>query len=1129
MSCCKAKATCRLGAAIIGKRQTMIKTMISHAGEDDSFVDYLYEKLDRANLGLDIFVDHKRNLAGDDAQRMIEEARKSIVFIPVLSNFAVPKGFFTNELKTAMDSKTTYIFPIRFNCDTDKIPNHIRIAFSAHDRVSGKLYLDFSNTAEWSLKSEELVKAIITKLTELDIYRKDEFFYQDVEHIDKIVSRENPSHAEIKMMVDVFLIKEAYQYYFFKRLKNLAWLRYLKIYGFFGRNPRPFEVENQTGSYSVPRWSVLDYLEWCSVQVKQGQDPKHGEALIDIIRSVSSFRDPDGKRIDNNITDWVFIKIIANLPSQFVQVKDIEMIAKFLESRWDNTLAGSEIGKNLLPALLSQGEKEKSLKLFGIVTAVKWSNRIGDFEPDSVIDAFWLNEILERNKDKLESFCPEEASEILLSRIAEIVERKPIEFSVFEIAAVEDHPQNELHKGGSPNILVRATRDLLNALVKKDLAIANGVLGELLGRKHPIFRRLALCVVGMNWETCSGLYSHFAGRQIFNDHDIKHEVYILLRNNFSSFPKEEKEKVIGWIELGPDRSDGEEYSEAQLAYWRQQWLSALIPSGYPRVIELYEKYKAITKIDPDHPDFSSYMEMGWGPDPSPIAVDILLEKNNSEIASYLITYKDTERKWKAPSREGLENALFEAVKSHPTKFDFNLKPFLSVPINYQCEIIRGFRKAWEEKRDIAWGHVLAFCRGLVSTSEFWEPSREDKERIYRDIFISGIADLITEGTKDDSRAFIPDHLPTAEDMLLTVLAKVAPGLERSDDLLFDVLNSAKGRLLTALVNYSLRVARLSAVGTTTKWAEKIKTEFTRRLDRSIEPDLKFSLTLGRYLPNLYYLDGQWVETNIGLIFPKEIEEHWQAAMEGYLLGGRVYSHIYDLMSKNSHYEKAIGTKFRNKEVRKRLLHHLCIGYLIEKESISSKLSPFRECIDQWNTEDINEMISFFWSQREYLLEKEGSGGTANQLELANKQRPRILDFWKVLYNLLRTKAGYSEGEQKVASDLVRLSCYLEGIDAETLNWLMFSAMYVEKNYNSSFFIEYLLRLSDPNPHEVGIVYVEMLNAATPVFDQNNIRNIVTKLYERGEAASANRICNIYGNRGIEFLRDIYEQHKPEKG
>jgi hypothetical protein len=126
----------------------MIKSMISHASEDNPFADYLYEKLERANLGLDIFVDHKRNLAGDDAQRMIDEAKASIVFIPVLSNFAVTKDFFLNEIKTAIGNKATYIFPLKFNCDDDKIPADIKIAFSTHDRVTGKLYLDFSKRAE---------------------------------------------------------------------------------------------------------------------------------------------------------------------------------------------------------------------------------------------------------------------------------------------------------------------------------------------------------------------------------------------------------------------------------------------------------------------------------------------------------------------------------------------------------------------------------------------------------------------------------------------------------------------------------------------------------------------------------------------------------------------------------------------------------------------------------------------------------------------------------------------------------------------------------------------------------------------------------------------------------------------
>jgi len=1104
----------------------MIKTMISHAREDDAFVDYLYEKLDRENLGLDIFVDHKRNLAGDEAQRMIDETKRSIIFVPVLSNAAVKKDFITNEIKTALDSPSTYVFPIKLNCNDDKIPSEIKIAFSTHDRVSGVLYLDFSKRDEWNIKFEELLKAVVAKLTDLNMYQKDEFFYQDVEHIDKILSRDNPSPAEIETMIDVFLRKEAYQHYFFKRLKKLSWLSFLKIYGFCDWNPKPVQVENQTGYYKVPRWSVLDYLEWCSTQIDEGKDPKYGETLVDIVRSVSRYRDEDGARIDNHITDWVFIKIMANLPDRFVKVSDIEMIQEFLESRWDTTLVSSEIGSNLLPALLDRQQKEKVLKLFDIVASVRWTNESGDIEPASLIDTYWLNDLLERNKATLASIYSEEAGAILVRRMAEITERKPIEFNNVQIVAIEEHPQNELHKDRFQNVLVRATRDLLNALVRKDPQIASDVLKELLQREHSIFRRLAISVVGSNWEVCADLYQLFAGRHILNDYSLKHEIYVMLRDNFGSLSTEEKDRIIDWIELGPVDSENEQFDEAYLASWRQRWLSALVPSGYEKAIELYQKYKNVTGVDPEHPDFSSWTEVGWGPDPSPIAVNILLEKSNSEVAGYLASYRDNSRKWKAPSKEGLENALFEAVRSDPKKFGADLQPFVSIPIDYQREIIRGFRKACEEKKDIDWMNVLTFSKQIVSNAEFWARRRQGTERNYRDVVISEIADLLTDGTKDDSTAFQPNYLPIAEDILLTMLASIETQAESSDDLLFQVLNSAKGRLLTALVNYSLRVARLSNTEASIKWPEKVKVEFTRRLDRSVEPDLRFSTTLGRYLPNLYYLDRQWVESNINRIFPKEIEEHWQAAMEGYLLGSRVYSHIYDLISGNNHYDKVVVTEFPSNEVRKQLIHHLCIGYLLEKEDLRGKGSPFHKCIDRWNADDVLEMISFFWAQREYLVEKETSNAQANQVELMSKQKVRILDFWRVIFEILRNKGKYAESEERIASDLATLSCYLEALDAENLEWLKLSAKYVEKNFNSRFFIEYLLRLCDVSISQVGVVYLEMLEYSTPAYHQDHIRSIVTKLYEAGEIEAANRICNIYGSRGIDFLRDIYERYNP---
>jgi len=1108
----------------------MIKAFIAHASSDDAFVNWLKGRLQREDWGLDIFVDHDSNLPGDDAQNMIEEVKKSIIFIPVLSNVSVDRLFFKGEIRTAHNSLITNVFPIKRSCDDAKIPPGIKIEVLEDGGVQGKIWADFSNENEWPLQYQKLINGIASKLLELAMDRKgDEFFYQNVRHIDTILAQNDPSPEEIKTMTEVYLKgKEAYQLYFFRRLKNLNWLKYLKAYGFFAHNPKPVEVENQTGSYRVPRWSVLDYLEWCSEKIGEDTDSKYGEDLMEIIRSVFNYRDENGNRIDNHITDWVFIKILANLPDHFVEMDNIEMFRQFFDSRWGSTLVSSEIGRKLLPILLGHKQKGKALKLLDIVTSLKWIDRNGEAEPSCLMETYWLNDLLEKNMSKMSSLCSIEAAIILIKRIAEITERKEIEFNIFQIPAIEDHPQNDLHNDRLQDIFVRASRDLLNAAVRKDFKRVESRLSNLFEREHPIFKRLAISIVSTNWKTYSGLFWSFAGRHMLNDYNLKHEVYTLLRDNFAYFSQEEKNNIIRWIELGPEREDNEngEHSEERLAYWKQSWLSAIVPSGNARVTELYQKYRRITGVDPGHPDFGSWIELRAGPDSSPIGIDMLIQKNNTETAAFLNNYKEDDRKWGGPSREGLEEALFQAVKSNPAKFEADLESFIAIPLNYQCELIRGFRKVWEERKDIDWHNILEFCRRIISPKGFWERSYQKSEYHLRDRIVSEIADLLIEGTKDDSRAFQEEHLPVAEELMLAVLGKLETNLQNSEDLMLDVLNSAKGRLLSALVNYSLRVARLNEDSeATVRWPKNVKTEFSRRLDRTIEPDLKFSATLGRYLPHLYYLDKEWFQSNVNRIFPRESEEHWQAAMEGYLLGGRVYDHLYELLKVNSHYEKAIGTEFKNKEVRKHLVHHLCIGYLVGKEDLDDSNSLLIKCLTEWRITDVLEMLSFFWVQREYIGEYKTENNSEENLTGAKSdQKERILDFWRIIYERLKNKANYTDDEERIICDLGKLSCFLEKVDDEALAWLKLSARYIEKDFNSSFFIEYLSRLVDVSAHEVSVIYLEMLDYATPNYDKEYIKSIVTKLYSSGEIENANKICNIYGSRGLEFLRDIYDQH-----
>jgi hypothetical protein len=63
---------------------------------------------------------------------------------------------------------------------------------------------------------------------------------------------------------------------------------------------------------------------------------------------------------------------------------------------------------------------------------------------------------------------------------------------------------------------------------------------------------------------------------------------------------------------------------------------------------------------------------------------------------------------------------------------------------------------------------------------------------------------------------------------------------------------------------------------------------------------------------------------------------------------------------------------------------------------------------------------------------------------------------------------------------------------------------------------------------IGEIYLKMLEKITPDFDKKHIRSTVEFLYNTGTQEDADKICNIYGSRGYEFLRDLYEKYNVSK-
>ncbi len=1096
----------------------MIKTFITKTSADNKLAFWLKERLERENLGLDVFVWEHELKCGDEAQRMIDEVKRSIVFIPILSDASVQRDFVRNEIHTALDTETVNIFPVKIDLKDDSaVPEGIRIAFEASDRVQGLILADFSEESEWETKYEDLRNAIVNRLLELGLYYRDNAFYQDAENIDHILSRAVPTACEIKIMVDVYLRKDSFQDYFFRNLDSPNWLRYLCHYGFFAgtRNPKPVEVPEQTGYYHVPHWPALHYFLRTAREFLEHPDQGTGQMLMKIVRSVSDYRGY-GERIENYHTDRAFVEIMAELPVDLLEAQDMDRIGVYLRSKWRASgLVGSEVGKSLLPKLLREQATSLAARLLSIAIDYEVHEQNDHKEFVSPMDNFWLSELMEKNEPTIRELFPLKAARIVLNKIEHIVSTSTGQFHAILIPAIEDHPQNRFPMRYQ-NMLVRAARDFVDSAADREAEETRSLLQDLLHKKHPIFLRIALHTISTHWSKYSDLFWPLLQSELLTNVALKHELYELLSNNHARFSEEQLDRVLRWIETRSywtpaDGFESEHDEQTYRAFQKLEWLSALKQSTHRKAVDTYERYLALAGEEPEHPGFSTWMGDVQVASISPIEVPEILQQDSREIARYLIEYRDQGEWYGEPSREGLVDAFRVAVRNEPQKFSADLAPFLQLPPYYLYYLLWGFKDAWDGKRDFDWQAVLSLCLELAETDSFWMgPSKKDLDS--PGWLVSQVADLIEAGTRDDSHAFDQSLLPLAEKLLISLLEKAPSHMYEEYDLMTAVLNSPKGRVLAAAVNYSLRCARLRKdEDPSTRWAPAVKGDFTRRLGRSFDDSLEFSVTLGEYLINLHWLDKDWVAGRINEILPQDNEKHWRAAMIGYLWPGRLRRDLYKLLRDNGHYAKALETDFGEAHIRERLIQHLTIAYLWGDEELAEPESLFTRLVKLWRSDDLKEIITYLWMQR---------GG------LEGEQQSRVLSLWRYLFGGYSVKQELEDDEASLVSDLSKLTVYLDLIDPEALEWLRFCARHFRTEQDAWFFVEYLDNLVASSPHEVGLIYLEMLeNDIYPTFNRDHIVHIADTLYAEGEKELADRICNSYGSRRYDFLRGSYEQHR----
>jgi len=964
-------------------------------------------------------------------------------------------------------------------------------------------------------------------------YRKDERGYKQLEHVVRQWNRElnqvsgylYGSFEDIGGLIERYdkssesklfqIIRndKPLEDYAFKKLAEcedpLSWLMPLRSMGYFAgeKNPPPQEVKGQPGFYTIPFWNVLPYLEYVATKNREKPLPEITDVLAEVVDSIISYRDKNGERVDNYRTDWFATKIIFMLPYNIWNEKHIDFIGTAIQTTFGGLLIQNEIGKSVLPALIDNKAVALILKLLEVILGYKKTTGKTGEKIKPVMDEHWLRDALEKFKKNIAELCGPEAGEIGIKIIKKELKEEEGKFLYIWIPTIEDSSRNQFPDKYECQ-LVFFVRDMFaNSRPEKIRDMVEG----LLRKEHSIFKRLAVHTINRYYEEFNDLFWNWQGNPL-DEHSCKHELYELLKDNCLSFSKEQINKVLGWIESKDYGKYDEERADRALAYYKKEWLSTLLETNNPDVLSKYAEYdkKEPTKLD--HPGLLTWSE-SWVGDISPIQPDELLKKSNEEIAEYLKTWKEEDR-WHGPSQDGLRDCLKQCVSKNPKKFTENMGPFLEVQRIHQQSILRGFCEV-RNAAEISWKDVLEFVTKIIESDEFWNEKYEKEGYNYRDWIISSIAELIENRANYEGNIFGDELLPQVGKILLTLAEKTQAERPQMKRLIDSVLNSPKGKVFSAMIHYSFCYAR-SNKDKEVKWPEDIKKDFTRRLDRGIETSLDYSVTLGKFLGNILYLDEKWVSENIEKIFPKENETHWKAAFEGYLsYSQRIDKKTYQLLRENGHYTKALQTEFSEDYVAEKLVQHICIGFLEDWEKLDDPESLICLVLNKGSTKHLWEIIHF-------LRSVEGE-------ETHKKVKERIKPLWKTMFDLLEKHQGEPD-YQSVISNFYLWLDVVDEIDDEIKEWLKLTAKYVNVGFHASELVERLSKHVDKTPQNVAEIYIEMLNAgAYPDYDQKDIIKVVECLYQRSYKEQADRICNMYGEVGYYFLGEIYKKHQASNG
>ena len=901
------------------------------------------------------------------------------------------------------------------------------------------------------------------------------------------------------------------EYYFWDSISKiddpLPWFVPLKNRGYFQPKKHPVEKVIDGKKYkTIDNWIVLSYLESVAKKNAIINDKTINKNIEAIINAIVDYKDPV---IDSPITLWKILEILSVMPINSIKRKYLKYIFdNTSKEKWNASIVHSEIAKLLIPKIIKDKNKELLIYTLNYVLNYKQSGDKSYVKFIGTFEQYWFDEIFANNEDNFIAICGIDLLNLFLSKIKSMLRIYPGTLNY----------KSDLSHGGLDDYDDHLIEYVCKYIEKIDGKELVDIVSKLSESKHKVLNRLAIYAISKHYKELKDIFWEKKVNYI-KIHEIGRELYDLFENNCDKFSKIQISEIIKWVENG-DYDISPQYTgdkDKIYAYRKRVWLKSLLPSKNNKVIELYEKYGEKNNDEPQKPFYGIQMGPFTYGGASPVKQEVFDNIGNSNIESKIQEIINDIKKSDRPgsfSQSVVYDAFRENIAKNPAKYTNNIEPFIDSEVNIISCLLSGLYNAWAAKSDIDWAVLFEYIGKIIKQDRIYENIIDDYNN--RNILYK-IPDLILSGVKDDGHAFDAKYNNQAEEILLHLGTRVETSIQGDENLTSATLNSPKGQILVAMVNLSLRDARVKygnkpeEDNSVSKWRTGIKKYFDDRLKREIDTSLEYSIIVGGYLPNLYYLDRNWVKNNVDNIYPIDKEIHWKAAIEGYLTTyNTVYKELYNLIKASKHYMAAINAEYKKKDIRKALVQHICIGYLAGWENINDDDSLIRKIVEQIKVEDYNEIINTVWRLKEHVTEE---------------QKALLKPLWAKIIESITSNVVRSSFREPLVN-ITRWLEYYDAIDEATYKTLEISVNEISSGYELNELFKGLEKCVDNTPNRVGkLILLTIDNKAFPEYHEKEIISLVESLYKNGENEIADEICNRYGENQRYYLRSLYESQQ----